>query len=122
MAANKSRFMFDSPCAGRLIQLISASVLVFTGNLPTARATKKGGKTKLRRPAVDTTSPKDFPWIDESAHARAHLEGYIQIVEPHIVDAVGAGTAAKIIDAIRAAVLGHKNEIERGGPASGALH
>jgi ATP-dependent DNA ligase len=99
MAANKSRFMFDSPCAGRLIQLISASVLVFTGNLPTARATKKGGKTKLRRPAVDMTSPKDFPWIVEAAlkdrQKRFVLDGEAMILDVDGISDLNAPNSGK---------------------------
>jgi hypothetical protein len=51
-----------------------------------------------------------------------HLESFIASIEPIIVDAVGAGPAAKILEAMRATIMTHKHELERGGPASGALH
>ncbi len=47
--------------------------------------------------------------------ARAHLDGYLSIIEPTLTDAVGARSAAKIIDAMRAAVIGHKHELESRG-------
>ena len=47
--------------------------------------------------------------------ARAHLDGYLSIIEPTLTDAVGARYAAKIIDAMRAAVIGHKHELESRG-------
>ena len=47
--------------------------------------------------------------------ARASLEAYIDKVKPELSEAVGAGTAANILEAFASAVMGRKHEIEAGG-------
>jgi hypothetical protein len=47
--------------------------------------------------------------------AKAHLQTYIDKIQPELTEAVGAGTAVKILDAFASAVMGRKREIEVGG-------
>jgi hypothetical protein len=47
--------------------------------------------------------------------AREHLQSYIDRIEPSIFAAVGADTAAKMLDVFRRAVMGEKHRIESSG-------
>ncbi len=47
--------------------------------------------------------------------ASASLQGYIEKVRPALRQAVGAGTAEKMLEVFRGAVMGRKHEIEGGG-------
>lgn len=55
------------------------------------------------------------------AHASAHLDNYLKTIAPHVVDAVGAGTAEKLFEIFRGSVMGRKHEIESNGPTSRTL-
>ena len=52
---------------------------------------------------------------DPDEQARPHLEGYLDSIEPAIVDAVGAGNALILFDGFRRAVFTRKHEIEAAG-------
>ena len=63
--------------------------------------------------AVKTLSLAYAGTPDEEA--KAHLQTYIDKIQPELMEAVGAGTAAKILEAFASAVMGRKHEIEAGG-------
>jgi hypothetical protein len=48
-------------------------------------------------------------------NAKAHLETYVDKIQPELAEAVGAGTAAKLLEGFTSAVLGTKHEIEAQG-------
>jgi len=47
--------------------------------------------------------------------AKAHLQTYVDKIRPELSEAVGAGTAAQILEGFTVAVMGLKHEIESGG-------
>lgn len=47
--------------------------------------------------------------------ARAHLQTYIDEIQPELTQAIGAGTAAKLLEGFASAVRGLKHEIEARG-------
>jgi hypothetical protein len=47
--------------------------------------------------------------------AAPHLEAFLRSIEPHMVEAVGAGKAPIWLEAFRGAVMGRKHAIEAGG-------
>jgi hypothetical protein len=47
--------------------------------------------------------------------AQASLKAYVDNIQPELTEAVGAGTAAKILEAFRSAVMTEKHKIESGG-------
>jgi hypothetical protein len=47
--------------------------------------------------------------------ASAHLESYITKIKPSITEAVGADTAARMLDVFRCTVLGEKRRLESNG-------
>jgi len=49
------------------------------------------------------------------SRAEPHLESFLTRIEPYLVEAVGAGNAAVILDGLRRAVMTRKHEMEAGG-------
>jgi hypothetical protein len=47
--------------------------------------------------------------------AKAHLQTYVDKIQSELTEAVGAGTAAKLLEGFASAVMGLKLEIEAGG-------
>jgi hypothetical protein len=47
--------------------------------------------------------------------AIASLQAYVDIIRLQLSEAVGAGTAEKMLEVFRGAVMGRKHEIEAGG-------
>jgi hypothetical protein len=47
--------------------------------------------------------------------AQESLDGYVDRISPELIEAVGAGNAAKMLEAFRSAVLTEKHKIESAG-------
>ena len=49
------------------------------------------------------------------APALLHLQSYLASIEPALVEAIGPGPAAKVMEAFRGAVMAEKHKLESGG-------